>query len=164
MPRPQRPPGRAALLMHYGFLVGMALKAIDGALELIGGLVLLSVSVPEIDRWVQRITSDELSEDPQDFFARLLRHGAAHLSGEIKRFATTYLLIEGIVKLLLVVGLLRGLRWSYPAGLMLLGLFCIYQGLRLAQTFSPVLAALMLINLLVMGLIAVEWRLHPRLG
>lgn len=161
---PLRLRGRSALLIHYGFLAGMGIKALDGALELMAGIVLLFVSVPQIDKWVIHITSSELSEDPQDFFAQMLRHGAAHFSVEAKRLATIYLLIEGVVKLLLVLGLVRGLRWSYPVGLGLLGLFCIYQGLRLVQVFSPVLAVLAFINLAVMVLIAVEWRLQSRLG
>ena len=163
MPFPLRLHGRSTLLIHYGFLAGMGIKAVDGALELTAGIVLLWVSVPQIDEWVSRITSSELSEDPQDFFAQMLQHGAAHLSVEAKRLATVYLLIEGTVKLLLVLGLVRGLRWSYPVGLGLLGLFCIYQSLRLVQAFSPILAVLALINLAVMVLIAVEWRLQSRL-
>jgi len=90
----------------------------------------------------------------------LLRHGAAHQSGDTKHFATVYLLIEGVVKLLLVVGLLRGLRWSYPVGLALLGLFCVYQGIHLTHSFSLFLATLAVLNLIVMALIAIEWRVR----
>lgn len=149
---------RSAVWAHYGFLIGMAFKALDGALELLGGAVLLSVSVPQIDRWVWHVTSGDLGDNALGRVCRLLRHGADHLSGDTKRFATVYLLIEGVIKLLLVVGLLRGVRWTYPAGLVLLGLFCIYQMVRLLEAFSPFLAVLAVLNLVVMALIAIEWR------
>lgn len=151
-------PRRRVQLAHLGFLVGMAFKALDGALELVGGAMLMFVSVPQIDRWVWRVTGRDLGDGLLGRLARLLRHGADGLSTADKHFATTYLLIEGVIKLLLVFGLLRGIRWTYPAGLLLLALFCVYQGLRLEQTFSPLLAALTVLNLAIMVLIAVEWR------
>lgn len=149
---------RKAVLAHYGFLVGMGFKALDGALELLAGLGLLSVTIPQIEGWIWRVTSGHVSQGPGGHVGRLLRHGAAHLSGGTKHFATVYLLVEGVVKLLLVIGLLRGLRWSYPVGLALLGMFCVYQGVHLARSFSLFLTALAVLNLIVMALIAIEWR------
>jgi len=155
---------RSAALAHYGFLIGVSFKALDGALELLGGLGLLTVTIPQIERWVWHITSNDLGEDTRGHVSRILRHGAAHLSGDTKHFATVYLLIEGVVKLLLVIGLLRGLRWSYPVGLALLGLFCVYQGIHLMHEFSLLLATLVGLNLVVMALIAIEWRVRASMA
>ena len=67
-----------AALAHYGFLIGMGFKALDGALELLGGLGLLTVTVPQIERWVWHITSSDLGEDTRGHVARLAapRRGA----------------------------------------------------------------------------------------
>lgn len=142
----------------------MGFKALDGALELLGGLGLLSVTIPQIERWVWHMTSGPVSTGPRAHVDHLLRHGAAHLSGDTKHFATVYLLIEGVVKLLLVIGLLRGLRWSYPVGLVLLGLFCVYQGVHLLHAYSLFLAVLAVLNLIVMALIAIEWRMRASMA
>lgn len=143
---------------HYGFLLGMVVKALDGLLELLGALGLMAVSTDQIESWVWRLTANSMGDDTRGHVARMLRHGAAHFNGDAKHFATTYLLIEGIVKLLLVAGLLRGIRWSYPLGLALLALFCVYQGIHLLHAFSWFLVVLAIMNLIVMVFIAIEWR------
>lgn len=42
----------------------------------------------------------------------------------------------------------------------LLGMFCVYQGIHLTHAFSLFLAVLMGLNLVVMALIAIEWRVR----
>lgn len=137
----------------------MAFKALDGVLEFVGGLLLMTASVPQIDRWVWRLTAD-FGDGPMAHLAHWLRLGADNFSTDDKHFATQYLLIEGVIKLGLVVGLLRGVRWSYPVGLLLLALFCIYQADRLVHHYSWMLAGLAVVNLVVMALIAIEWRVR----
>lgn len=146
------------LLLHRAFVLGVVVKGVDGLSELVGGWLLLSVSHAQIRRWVDWLTRGELLEDPHDPVANLLRRAAADLSLGAQHFAAAYLLVQGVVKLLLCAGLLRGVRWTYPAGIGLLALFGVYQLLRLTQGFSPLLALLTVVNLLVIALIAWEWR------
>ena len=49
-------------------------------------------------------------EDPKDFIATHLLAAAQNFSVETKNFYAFYLLSHGIVKLLLVIGLLRNLN------------------------------------------------------
>ena len=51
-------------LLDQAFEVGIILKGLDGALEVIGGLLLLVVSPATIDRVVTSLTQHELSEIP----------------------------------------------------------------------------------------------------
>jgi uncharacterized membrane protein len=86
-----------------------------------------AVSTGSIANFVNAITQEELIEDPNDFIATHLLAMAQHFSVNSKNFYAFYLLSHGVVKLLLVVGLLKNKLWSYPASLVVLGLFITYQ-------------------------------------
>ncbi len=51
-------------LLDRTFEVGIILKGLDGALEVLGGLLLLLVSPAAINRVTTTLTQHELSEDP----------------------------------------------------------------------------------------------------
>ena len=55
---------------------------------------------------------EELIEDPKDFVATHLLGWAQSFSVDTKAFYVFFLLSHGLVKLLLVVGLLRNKLWS----------------------------------------------------
>jgi uncharacterized membrane protein len=62
----------------------------------------------------------------------------------------------------LVVGLLRGKLWSYPASLAALGLFMVYQVYRYSYTHSFGLLVLTVFDAAVMVLIWHEWKIVRR--
>jgi uncharacterized membrane protein len=55
----------------------------------------------------------ELSEDPNDFFARHVLHVTANLHAT-RTFGAVYLLAHGVAKLVMVAGLWKHQRWAYP--------------------------------------------------
>ena len=63
------------------------------------------------------------------------------------------------MKLLLVVDLLRDKLWSYPASLIVFGLFIVYQLYRYSYTHGAGLIVLSVFDIVVMGLIWHEYRL-----
>ncbi len=136
----------------------MALKGIDGALETIGGLVLLFVRPATLSQIARTLTQHELSEDPHDFFARHLLRSTQHLTHGTKLFAAIYLLSHGVAKLVLVVAVLQRRLWAYPGLIALLGAFIVYQSYRLAYRFSVALALLTLFDAFVVWLTWREWR------
>jgi uncharacterized membrane protein len=89
---------------------------------------------------------------------------AQHFSVASKSFYAFYLLSHGVIKLLLVIGLLRNQLWSYPASLIALAAFIIYQLYRFSYTHSVGLIALTLFDFLVIALIWHEWRIQGRPG
>src|SRR4051812_16885366 len=99
---------------HLFFIVSILMKAIDGAVQVIAGFVLLIVSPAQIQSFVQAIANIELSEDPADMIANALLKTASHMTPHDKQFAVMFLLGHGIVKLFLVINLLRGKMWAYP--------------------------------------------------
>jgi uncharacterized membrane protein len=123
-------------LLERAFAVGIILKGLDGALEVVGGLLLLVVSPGTIDQVSRALTQHELSEDPHDFLATHLLHAAGSLTGSSLRFGAAYLLLHGVVKILLVTALLRDKIWAYPWMIAFLVVFILYQVYRMTFAFS----------------------------
>ena len=144
--------------IHVAFEIGVILKGINGLLELFGGCVLLVMGPQTIQVLVSRLTQNELSEDPRDFIATHLRAAAAHLSANAQLFAAVYLLAHGVIKALLVYGLVRDQLWAFPTGIAVFGAFGVYQIYRYAIAPSGWLIALTLLDVAVILLTWAEWR------
>ena len=161
MRRPRWWPGAEGDALDTTFNVTLVLKGLDGLLELVGGLLLLVFSPASIDALARRLTQHELSQDPRDFWA----HHVLHLTGnlhETQAFGALYLLVHGIVKIVVVVGLFRRERWSYPVAFVFLGGFVIYQVYRMTYAPSVGLALLTAFDLLIIWLTWLEYRRHRR--
>ena len=113
------------------FRVSVSLKGIDGALEVIGGLLLLIASPNSIQALARALTQHELSQDPHDFVARHVLDAATGVSHHTTLFAGIYLLSHGLAKVVVVVAVLRDELWAYPAMIVLLAAFIAYQLYRL---------------------------------
>ncbi len=148
--------------IHRIFEVSVLLKGAHAVIECVGGVALAFVTTAGIAAWVNRLTQDELVEDPNDYVATHLLDMAQGFSVDTKNFYAFYLLSHGIVKLALVAGLLRNKLWAYPASLVVLVLFIIYQMYRFYYTHSVGLMVLTVFDLFVMVLIWHEYALIVR--
>jgi uncharacterized membrane protein len=138
------------------FKVGLALKAADGVIEIVAGVLLVFVSPSSIQRIARALTSHELSEDPHDRLAHFILHSTQHLSSGTTLFGAIYLLSHGISKVVLVALVLRNKLWAYPWLIVLLGLFIAYQlYVIIFVKFSWGLTALTAFDLLLVWL---TWR------
>jgi uncharacterized membrane protein len=146
--------------IRFLFRVGILLKGIDGFMELIGGLVLLSLAREFLSRTVALVTAHELSEDPHDLLANALTHTVSLLSADTRRFAGAYLIGHGCIKIVLVAGLWREKRWAYPVALWFLGAFVAYQLYRYAHTHSLVLLAFTALDIFILWAIWRDYRLR----
>ena len=147
---------------HRIFAVGMWVKGFDGALELVGGFLLLLLSPLALNRLVIVLTQHELVEDPHDLIAVALRSGVARLSPNAQLFGSVYLIAHGLLKIGIVVGVLRGYRWAFPVAIGFLGLFIAYQVYRLSYAFNPGLLLLTIFDIVMVGLTWREYRLATR--
>ncbi len=150
--------------IHRLFEVGIWLKGAHSVIEIVGGILLAMISADAITQFVVNLTADELLKDPNDLIAGYLQKSALNFSVATKTFAAFYLLSHGVVKLLLVVALLRRKLWAYPASLVVLGLFILYQLYRYTLTHSLGLIALTVFDVVVIWLIWHEYRVireHP---
>lgn len=147
-------------LTDRAFHISLLLKGLDGLLECIGGVFLLLINPEQINRWAQRFTEGELSQDPHDFIANHILKTAHHLTGASLLFGALYLLSHGVVKLILVVEVLRNHLWAYVALIVVTALFVVYQVYRIIDQFSLGLFLLTLFDLLIIYLTQKEYRRH----
>lgn len=96
------------------FRIGVWLKGIDGALQIAIGIALFFIGPSFILRALTILTQDELVEDPHNIIASYALNSARHLSLGAEHFVAYYLLAHGILKALLVWGLLKDILWTYP--------------------------------------------------
>ena len=150
--------------LHRLFEIGVLLKGAHAVIECVGGLLLATLSVDNIVSIVNALTQEELVEDPNDVIAGYLLRAAHNFSLGSKNFYVFYLISHGVVKLALVYGLLRGQLWSYPASIIVLGLFIAYQLYRISYTHSIFLVGLTGLDLIVVVLVWHEWRLMRRIA
>lgn len=148
--------------VHRLFTFSVMLKGVHALVECLGGIALALVSTGTIVGWVNRLTAEELIEDPHDLIARHALDYAQHFSISSQHFYAWYLLSHGLVKLFLVFGLLRGQMWAYPASILAMFGFIIYQLYRYVYTGSVALIALTIFDLLVIWLVLHEYRLVRR--
>ena len=150
--------------IHRIFKISVLMKGAHAVIEIAGGLALYLVTTETIVNLVKLATQEELIEDPNDYVASHLLAMAQHFSVASKFFYAFYLLSHGAIKLLLVIGLLRNQVWSYPASLVAMAAFIVYQLYRFSYTHSPGLIALTVFDLVVIALIWHEWRVRRRTG
>jgi len=138
------------------------LKGAHALIECIGGLILAVVSTSTITGFVDSLTQDELIEDPSDVLGTYLLNLAQNFTVSTQNFYAFYLLSHGVIKAFLVAGLLRNKLWAYPASLVALGLFIVYQLYRFSYTHGFGLIVLTVFDLFVIWLIWHEYRLVRR--
>ena len=146
-------------MLDRTFDVTLILKGLDGLFELVGGILLIVVSPETINHLAKMITQHELSQDPHDFIAHRLLRLTANLHNT-QLFGAIYLLTHGLVKIVLVIGLLRREHWAYYFAFVFLGGFVVYQVYRLAYAPSIGLALLTAFDVFIIWL---TWREYQRM-
>ena len=147
-------------MIHLLFDISVIGKAVDGLLEIAGGLLLFFMNPEQLNWLVRAITQHELREDPHDVLAGFFVRSVQQLSTDTKVFASVFLLWHGAVKVGLVWALLRRQRWAYPLAIVGFGLFLAYQVYRYLHTRSVWLLVLSILDVFV---IVVTWLEYKRL-
>jgi uncharacterized membrane protein len=142
------------------FRIALLVKAVDGAAELVGALVLLTVPGAALASLVNDIVARDLLGPPDGSLARHFEAGTAEFVSGSRMFAVVYLALHGVVKLALVVALLLR-RWqpAYPVAALVLGVFVAYELYRATRTGSVLLPLLAALDLAIIWLIVREYRL-----
>ena len=131
--------------VHQVFVVSVAAKGLHALIEIAGGLALYLFSAGAIAAWLDEV-------DRRDFVVR-------HFPLSEQRFYAFYLLSHGLIKAVIVVGLLRQKLWAYPASFIVFGLFIAYQLYRYSWTHDIALIVLSIFDLFVIALAVHEYRL-----
>jgi uncharacterized membrane protein len=80
------------------------------------------------------------------------------LSDGTKIWGGLYLLSHGALKLFLAVNILRGKMWAYPAGMFIIVIFIMIEGVKLGLHFSYPLLIVSAIDIAILLLIWREYR------
>ena len=104
------------------------------------------------------VTHFEIAEDPGDTLATLTRRAVEQFPIGTQHFYALYLLAHGGLKLLMVILLWRRVIWAYPAAMVVLAAFVVYQTYEFIHVGSPFLLLLALFDLVMIGLVWQEWR------
>ena len=131
--------------VHQIFVVSVSLKGLHALVEIAAGLALYLFSADAIARWLDEI-------DRNGWIAR-------HFPASEQHFYAFYLLSHGIVKSVVVFGLLREKLWAYPASFAVFGAFIAYQLYRYSFTGDFGLILLSIFDLFVIYLAVHEYRL-----
>jgi uncharacterized membrane protein len=128
--------------VHQIFAVSVSLKGLHALVEIAGGVALYLLGSDRIARWLR----------PHEWVAQ-------HFPASEQHFFAFYLLSHGLVKIVLVYGLLKERLWAYPASFVVFGAFIAYQLYRYSFTQDFVLILLSIFDLFVIALAVHEYRL-----
>ena len=148
-------------ILDLAFLIGVAVKGVDGLIELVGGAILMFVTPEQLLGLTRSVLAGELAEDPDDPIANWILRSVGHLSGGGSTFLAAYLLVHGIVKLAVVVALFTGSRRVYPWAIVVLLAFLVYQIYELVTAPTAGVVILTALDVFVIALTWREWR-HGR--
>ena len=145
--------------IHQVFAVSVSLKGLHALFEIVSGIALYFTSTATILGWIDRYTTDALGENPNDWIATHLMKFGQTFSVAQHDFFAFYLLSHGIVKIVLVYGLLKEKLWAYPASFVVFSAFIAYQLYRYSFTHDLGLVLLSVLDAFVIALAWHEYRL-----
>ncbi|MGB6877188.1 MAG: DUF2127 domain-containing protein [Candidatus Acidiferrales bacterium] len=145
-------------LLDRSFQASITIKGIDGLLEIVGAFLFLTATPTRVNSLIDFFTFHALSRNPNAFLASHLLHASQAITAHAHYFIFLYLLSHGLAKVVLVVALWCNRMWAYPAMIILLALFILYQLYRM--TFAPTafLAVLTIFDAAVIWLTVEEYK------
>jgi uncharacterized membrane protein len=150
-------PRRSRFERLYG--VAVALKGLDGAIELIAGLLLLVA--PNAIRWGLQGGAAEAQErltPLRAFVADELLNADRIVATGVAVLAVV-LLVHGIVKVVTVYCLLRRILAAYPWAVLALVALLVWQAVVFAADPTAGSGVLVALDVVVLAVVAREWRL-----
>jgi uncharacterized membrane protein len=150
----QRPTG----LFHLGYMVTVAIRGIDGVIEIALGLLVAIAGTQRLAGIILDFIAPELELHPASRMLQAAHHGATSLSHNSGHFVIAYLLIHGVLKAAIAYNLLLEKRWIFMPAIVVLTGFVVFMAARLFQHWSVWLLVLALFDLVTLALVANEYR------
>ena len=147
------------------FRVAIAIKGLDGGLQVLGALILAFVPAAAVSGFTHAVITRDLLGDPAGTLAHHLESATEHfLHGDTKTFAVVYLLAHGLIKLGLVWALARKIVRAYPVAAVVLAAFVVYEIFRAVHTHSIALPFFAALDVVIIVLVLREYRQLKRAG
>ena len=144
------------------FRASVLIKAANAMLECIGGAAVALARDDKLAEYLARLAQRYLVEGTHGFVASHVISWAQSVSLQTQHFIALYLLSHGLIKLVVVIGLLREKRWAYPFALVTFAAFIVYQLYRYTYTHGVGLLLLTAFDLFLITLVWHEYRLIRR--
>ncbi len=135
--------------IHDIFDISIIIKGLDGILETVGAILLFFIKPTQLTAIIRFLTQRELVEDPKDIIVNYLLNVSHHFSVNTELFLAIYLLIHGLIKIIIVVGLLKNKIWAYSLGIIVFSIFVVYQLYQYTQSHSMSLIVLSVFDVFV---------------
>ena len=143
------------------FKYSLFVKAFDGIVEIITGVGLLIIRPQTINAFVSSLARGELIEEPGNKIATyLLTHGQVSIQGVI--FVSVLLLVRGLVKIIVITGLLQRKIWVYPMAIIVFTALTIYQTYVYFLNPSIFLLLLSILDVIVIALTTREYKIATK--
>ena len=142
---------------HIVFVGLMWWRIIYGFMRIGIGMLLIHLVGSSTLDVVTKLARKELIEDPNDAvmaFITLVSHHAA----VITFFVPMYLMFWGTVDIFLSANILREKLWAFPISIYLSIAFVVYEIIRFTHTHSPLLIALIFVDIIFIILITREYK------
>jgi uncharacterized membrane protein len=143
---------------HELFRIGILVKAIDGVIEAVAGVLIYFVNYTTVNAVLFTVFHSEISESPRDPLWDYLVNEWHHFLLSSHTFWGLLFIAHGITKLFLSVMLLKNRLWAYPAAAAVFTLFVAYEIVSLLDRPSTFLLLITIFDAIVVGLILHEYR------
>ena len=143
--------------LHEAFEVSALVKLLSGFWELTAGSLIWSRAWPHIAGFFIELSNGTPLYLRNDIVMRSVIHFFGDMSVSTRNFIIAYLIIYGVLKIGMSIGLLRGDKWSYPTGTTIIGIFVVYQIYRVVHTHSLFLSLMISIDVVTIFLIVHEY-------
>jgi len=153
------PYGKLSKWLHWLFEASLVIKGAFAAGETLSGLGLLLTPHGLLLTLWGWLTNHQLTQDPNDDMAQWFHHLADIFPVHVQHFYAIYLLAHGALKFGMVIMLARRILWAYPAAMIVLAGFVIYQATEFVTQGSLVLLALSCLDALMIVLVYREWNM-----
>jgi uncharacterized membrane protein len=142
------------------FFIVVVFKGLNGAAEILSGIALLFISNSNLQHLLAAIGHWNIVVHSA-LLTRALHSVSVTYTPGLQLYTAVYALLHGIIKVGLVIALLSRRYALYPAAIVVLILFMIYQIYRIVTAHSIVFdATLTIIDAVVVWLTIIEYRRH----
>ena len=145
-------------LLHQLFEISVILKGVYGLTEIVLGTIILFFNRHIVTHFLLYFVQGELNENPRNWIANHLLQLSSHITTSSELFMASYFLVYGVIKLVLVYGLLKEEEWSFPTAIGFMTLFGVYEIYRFTHTHSVVLLFLIVLDFITIYLVWHEWK------
>ena len=140
------------------FYYSMYWRIFYGSLRILLGAALFQLVGTSLIDIITTLMSHELVQDPSDKLYTLATFWLGQHPLSITYFLASYFIFWGVIDVVLSIELLRKRLWAFPASLVLIAGFVVYEIYRFNHTHSIVLLWIILVDIFIFWFIRREYK------